>query len=176
MSLKSLHSLIQNIYSTYYVESQKDFIRLGDVMAILAECQHRHELGVDGSRYTLDYWVELSYSIYLACESILTFLDSMDDNVSIKVALLHNAQDERMQPAFSLRRIERPDTFLFELIPHIMTSKDGRPFDCNWGDKSRETIPFSCPGKYKANLVVVKDHSVGYLANCKHIYRLLSDI
>lgn len=132
-------------------------------MAVLAECQHRHETGVDGFGDTLELRVEILQGPGERTEerdiggALRTAVDRMDDDVSIKVAIWHFWLDEAL-PAFSLRRIHRPTTFLYELIVHPMTSADGEPL-------SILDIKHTCaPKTYKANLVAVKDHEVGHLA------------
>jgi hypothetical protein len=148
---------------------------MGDIMAVLAECQNRQECGLDrwgGIRhYTgrLVRWDESEWEGYHGAA-----LDRMPDNVSIKVAA-ELPWGFGGCPAFSLRRLHGSEHFLHEMILHKMIMEEGQEYQWEYAS----TVHLSrrvCKSKYKANLLVVKEHQEGYLSACSNIFRLLSDV
>jgi hypothetical protein len=165
------------------VESTTKCLLLGDVMAVLAECQNRQECGVD-------LWEDVQRDagrLFPVAETdrnnvdFLPILQDMADDVSIKVAI--RVPWSGVTSAFSLRRVYPPaesdkydaashPKFLHELIVHRMVDHRGRDNRDRENQGSR-----LCPhGEYEANLVAVESYEEGYLAECSHIYRLLSEV
>lgn len=158
--------------SFYLIVSMKGYLLTGDIMAVLAECQNRQQYGLDrwaGVRhYTgrLVRWDESEWESY-----DWTGLSRMPDDVSIKVAV-ELPFGRSGYPAFSLRRLDNQKRFLHEMILHKMIMDEGHEYQ--WGYKG--PIKPICKTECKANLLVVREHQEGYLSDCRHIFRLLSDI
>lgn len=145
---------------------------MGDIMAVLAECQNRQRCGIDrwyGVRHYTGRLVRWEESEWDTCD--WGALDRMPDDVSIKVAvaLPFGGCD---CPAFSLRRLYGSEHFLHEMILHKMIMDDGQEYQ--WVYYDRSIAPKHT--KYKANLLVVREHQEGYLSACSNVFRLLSDL
>lgn len=144
---------------------------MGDVMAILAELQNRQQCGVDRWAGVIHYTGEICrYNAREWDDHHWRVLESIpEDGASIKVGVvLPYGSGE--YPAFSIRRLENRKDFLHEMVLHKMITYDGEEYD--WGFR---TAPPS-QTEYKARLVVVREYSEGYLWDCRHIFRLLSDV
>ena len=160
---------------------------LGDVMAVLAEGQNRQECGVDRYAGVRQYTGRL-FPVAQTDEKgpdWQPILEEMADDVSIKVAV-DQAWGSGTYPAFSLRRVylhAEPDacpasyrSFLHELIVHRMISY-GTEYSWDWEHNGGNRKQCVCKvGEYEANLLGVKSYQEGYLADCSHIFRLLSDV
>ncbi|GFF57981.1 conserved hypothetical protein [Aspergillus udagawae] len=95
----------------YIIVSTAGCLLMGDIMAVLAECQNRHECGLDcwgGIRHDTGQLLRWQESEWEAC--CWTALDRMPENVSIKVAI-EGSWEFGGWPAFSLRRIYGNDNF-----------------------------------------------------------------
>ncbi|KAF7177307.1 hypothetical protein CNMCM7691_005197 [Aspergillus felis] len=160
----------------YLIVFMTGCLLMGDIMAVLAECQNRQECGLDrwgGVRhYTgrVFRWDESEWEGYhwLA-------LDRMPDNVSIKV-VIELPWGQGGCPGFSLRRLYGSEHFLHEMILHKMIIEHGQEYQ--WKDHGPSLDRFRplSKTKYKANLLVVKEHQEGYLSVCSNVFRLLSDV
>ena len=145
----------------------EDHLLLGDVVAVLAECQHRQECGVDR-------WASIRHykgRIFPAIDEewmdipLQAILERMADNVSVKV-VVEQAWGGGTYPAFSLRRIHpQPQQgkcptnhmhFLYELITHRMIH-DGFEYDSE-ASRFGGVGPPLCNDRYMANLIVGRDH------------------
>jgi hypothetical protein len=64
------------------------------------------------------------------------------------------------------------------MILHKMTMDDGdEEYQWDyWHHGGSPGRPVCKTEPYKANLLVVRQHQEGYLSNCSHIFRLLSDV
>jgi hypothetical protein len=148
---------------------------MGDIMAVLAECQNRQQHGIDrweGVQHFTGRLVRWEESDWGPCA--WPALDRMPDDVSIKVAV-ELPFGSGVCPAFSLRRVYGSEHFLHEMIMHEMIMDDGEEYQWVYYDRSiyrRETKQT----KYKANLLVVREHQEGYLSDCSNVFRLLSDV
>ncbi|KAF7590874.1 hypothetical protein BBP40_002288 [Aspergillus hancockii] len=161
----------------YLIVSMTGCLLMGDIMAVLAECQNRQECGLDrwgGVRhYTgqLLQWEERHWDAYH-----WVALDKMPDNVSIKVAV-ELPWGSGGCPAFSLRRLYGSKHFLREMIFHKMIMDDGHEYQWDhWNHGGFPGKPVCKTEKYKANLLVVREHQEGYMSDYSHIFRLLSDV
>ncbi|KAK0654831.1 hypothetical protein B0T16DRAFT_395735 [Cercophora newfieldiana] len=163
-------------------------ILLGDILAILAECQHRLEAGLDqhpGTRYLHGSFVGVPDNKDPELQGFDFYhrtLYPTPHDVSIKVAVWHadNA------PAFSLRRLHHPQTKkspnpLHEMTIHKIFEYQHMDRGFHLGpsrrysrDRARKGLR-GVEGKYGANLVAVRSYKdkSGYLGAWKHIYRLL---
>ncbi|KAB8217931.1 hypothetical protein BDV33DRAFT_131939 [Aspergillus novoparasiticus] len=154
----------------YQIVSMTGSLLMGDIMAILAECQNRQQCGLDrwcGVRhYTgqLVRWEEGYWEPYH-----WVALENMPDDVSIKVAI-ELPWGSGGCPGFSLRRLDGSEHFLHEMILHKMILDDGQEYKWEYsvdpGDKT----------EYKPNLLVVREHQESYLSDSSNIFRLLSDV
>lgn len=148
------------------------YLLMGDIMAVLAECQNRQRCGLDRwtaiRHYTgrLIRWEGSGWDSY-----DWAALDRMPDDVSIKVAV-ELPWGVTGYPTFSLQRLNGSKDFLHEMILHRMITDEGQEYE--WD--SRHANKPVCQTEYKANLLVVREHQQGYLSYCSHIFRLLSDI
>ncbi|KAE8349050.1 hypothetical protein BDV28DRAFT_142033 [Aspergillus coremiiformis] len=155
----------------YQIVSMTGCLCMGDIMAVLAECQNRQQCGLDrwaGVRhYTgrLIRWEEIHWNTY-----DWVALETMPDNVSIKVAV-ELPWGSGGCAAFSLRRVYGSEPFLHEMIPHKMITDQGQEYQWRYG-----SINPVCKIKYQANLLVVRDHQEGYLSTCSNVFRLLSGV
>lgn len=186
----------------YVIESTTGCLLLGDVMAVLAECQNRQECGEDRFAGVRHYTGRL-FPVTEADEDVADcepILQAMSDDVSIKV-VVGQAWDSGEFPAFSLRRVHPPPEhdphdpasymdFLHELVVHKMVWNgyeykwewDGE-WD-GWDDHAglepdpewRDRRVCELGGEYEANLLAVRSHEGEYLAKCRHIFRLLSEV
>lgn len=156
---------------------------MGDVMAVLAECQNRQECGEDRWTGVLHFTGRFS-PITEPDEDVLPILQDMADDVSIKV-VVGQAWGSGEFPAFSLRRVHPPAEhcphgpasymkFLHELIVHKMVWNG---YEYKWDRQYNGPRLRVCKtGEYKANLLAVRSHQGEYLARCSHIFRLLSSM
>jgi hypothetical protein len=175
---------------SYHIESLNDFLLLGDIMAILAECQNRQECGVD--RWWGVTHERCRFGVGETIAEMQPVIDRMDDDVSIKVAVGFNFTMCEY-PAFSLRRIHPSPQlgptlgptqrykFLHEMILHRMIDEHGEHVwegIQKFGYRGKGiTRPWVCQDReYQANLLVVKEYQEGYLEACSDIYRLLSEV
>ncbi|KAL4749227.1 hypothetical protein BDW72DRAFT_204955 [Aspergillus terricola var. indicus] len=133
----------------YLIISMTGYLLMGDIMAVLAECQNRQQYGLDrwvGVRHYTGRLVRWKESDWDICD--WTGLGKMpDEDVSIK-----------------------------EMILHRMITEDGHEYEWVYKSMPRAPKPVPCKGEYKANLLVVREHHKGYLSDCSHIFRLISDI
>jgi hypothetical protein len=100
----------------------------------------------------------------------------MSNDVSIKVAVTIPWGGPEC-PAFSLRRPHGSKDFLHEMILHKMITDDGSEYQWDYryhGGSPGKPVCQKEP--YKANLLVVQHLQEGYLSNCSHIFRLISDV
>lgn len=151
---------------------------MGDIMAVLAECQNRQECGIDrwaGVRhYTgrLLRWTESHWDSNIDWKMHA----KMSNDVSIKVAVTIPWGGPEC-PAFSLRRLHGSKDFLHEMILHKMITGDGSEYQWDyWYHGGSPGKPVCQTEPYKANLLVVQQLQEGYLSNCSHIFRLISDV
>ncbi|PKY00001.1 hypothetical protein P168DRAFT_276928 [Aspergillus campestris IBT 28561] len=152
---------------SYLILSTHGYLLAGDVMAVLAECQNRvqHSLDITGVTYHEDGQLIPWFSAWWDSSSWLG-LREIPDDVSIKVAS-ELSWGMGSHPVFSLQRLDNQNYFLHEMIIY-----NGQKYQ---GNSSFSFVP-SCTTEYEANLLVVREHQKGYLSDCSHIYRLLSDI
>ncbi|KAE8325656.1 hypothetical protein BDV39DRAFT_206778 [Aspergillus sergii] len=155
----------------YQIVSMSGCLLMGDIMAILAECQNRQQYGLDRWGGVIHYtgrllqWDESKWD-----ESYwVTALERMPDSVSIKVAI-ELPWGAGGCPGFSLRRLDGSKDFLHEMILHKMILEGGQEYQNEYGDNSRYDP------EYKPNLLVVREHQEGYLSDSSNIFRLLSDV
>lgn len=176
----------------YLIESMSGGLLMGDVMAVLAECQNRQTYGVDRWAGVIHYTgrfrpvPESSDPEFWDYPTWQDILEKMADDVSVKVAVAQ-AWNLEMSPAFSLRRLSPPESgepptiaeqsssFLHELIVHPMISIYGVEYQWDWWD-SRSHDSVIKLGEYEGNLVAVKEHPRVFLAEYSHTLRLLSNI
>lgn len=159
---------------SYFVESVTGCLLLGDVMAVLAECQNRQECDIDRWTGHLHYaghlcpileWRHPELTPIIQPKSAL---GKLPDNVSIKVAV-EPGWSSGIFPAFSLRCLypraelgKYPNggsRFLHELIVHKMIH-DGVEYKWEpqcFGLIPMEEGPVCNTGKYEANLLAVKE-------------------
>ncbi|KAF9885217.1 hypothetical protein FE257_000577 [Aspergillus nanangensis] len=159
----------------YLIISLQEPLLMGDVMAVLAECQNRQKCGVDRWAGVRHYTGQL-YRYHESDWEDEFSSQKMPKDVSINV-VVEQAWGSGDYPAFSLRRIYGSKRFLHEMILHEMIDDWGNRYQWDWwnhgGLKERQNRVLD----YQANLVVVKEHQEeGYLAECRDIFRLLSDI
>ncbi|KAE8376967.1 hypothetical protein BDV26DRAFT_282244 [Aspergillus bertholletiae] len=155
----------------YEIVSMTGCLFMGDIMAIIAECQNRQQRGLDRwagvthytgrlARFEEDDWEN----------SHIDALDQMANDVSINIAV-ELPWGCGGCAAFSLRRLHGSENFLHEMILHKMIVDDGEEY--RWGGG---LVAPSDKIKYKANLLVVREYQEGYLSDCRNIFRLLSDV
>lgn len=188
---------LSEVHLSYMVKttSENDFLLVGDIVAVLAECQNRAEMGVDGADSARDPISRVIGDMEPDAESYMKLdpttrefwnpaMESIPTTEGcIKVAVHQGWLVNKAYPAFSLRRLYRPQTReskapLYELTVHKMVVGQ---YEYN--------LPFSrdCPlnhfkepvqGQYEANLVAVRSHKdeIGYLEQFEDVYRLLPDI
>jgi hypothetical protein len=158
-------------------------------MAVLAECQNRQEMGVDrwaGVRHYEGRFFPASETDEVVVE-YRPILQHMADDVSLKV-VVGQAWGSGDFPAFSLRRVRPPAEhaphdpagdmgFLHELVVHRMVWGG---YEYRWDRERhgglRPEWRVCKTGEYKANLLAVRTYEGEYLAECSHIFRLLSDV
>ncbi|OKL57125.1 hypothetical protein UA08_07507 [Talaromyces atroroseus] len=161
----------------YLIASMTGSLLMGDVMAVLAECQNRQGYGLDRwagvEHYTgrLVQWFKDQWS-----PEDQMVVDIILDDVSTKVVVVSLPFASGEYPAFSLRRVNSSKRFLHEMILHKMVMNDGREYQ--WGHSKSPFLvnPVCKTGDYKANLLVVREHQEGYLSDYSHVFRLLSDV
>jgi hypothetical protein len=186
-------SLANDLDSHYIMESTSGSLLLGDVMAVLAECQNRQFCGIDR-------WGVLRHFTGVLCPvtdedwdvpeenwdyyNWRLHLKEIPDNVSLKVGV-SVPWGTGIYPAFALRRLypqaEKVDypfcggSFLHELIIHRMVDIAG---EYRWKRESEETDEerriFNL-GEYEANLVALKEHPEGYLEYSRTLRSLPKD-
>lgn len=162
---------------------------MGDIMAVLAECQNRQEWGEDRWAGVQHYTGRL-FPITEPDEDVRPILQDMADDVSIKV-VVGQAWGSGEFPAFSLRRVHPPAEhgpddpasymkFLHELIVHRMVWNG---YEYKWDGHGyvykrdgQHDWRVCKTGEYKANLLAVRSHQGEYLVRCSHIFRLLSSV
>ncbi|KAF7122596.1 hypothetical protein CNMCM5793_000621 [Aspergillus hiratsukae] len=157
--------MVVGCYSEFYViVSMTGCLLMGDIMAVLAECQNRQQCGIDrwcGVRHysgRLVRWEESDWDGYH-----WVALDKMPDDVSIKVAI-ELPFGSGVCPAFSLRRLFGSEHFLHEMIMHKMILDDGQEYQWEYYGRSMALVRKTKQTKYKANLLVVREHQERYLS------------
>ncbi|KAE8139849.1 hypothetical protein BDV38DRAFT_269619 [Aspergillus pseudotamarii] len=153
----------------YQIVSMTGYLLMGDIMAILAECQNRQQCGVD--RYAgiphitgrLVRWDESYWDLYH-----WVALGKMPDDVSIKVAI-ELPWGAGGCPGFPLRRLDGSKHFLHEMILHKMIMDDGQEYIWKYG------MNLTHKTEYKPNLLVIRERQEGYLSDSSNFFRLLSD-
>ncbi|RDW87037.1 F-box protein [Aspergillus mulundensis] len=128
----------QGVYDAtmlYMVISPKEPLLMGDIMAVLAECQKRQQSGVDrwaGVVHRTGGIVQWREN-YLAEYHWGTLEGMPDDNVSVKVAV-DLPFGSGTYPAFSLRRVQGigGNAFLHETIVHEMVMPGGSVYAWGW--------------------------------------------
>lgn len=172
------------------IESTTDCLLLGDVMAGLAECLNRQERAVDGWAGVRHYTgglvpvTEVEWSkLKFGSSSIL---EEMPHNVLVKVAV-EQAWGAGRYPSYSFRRLY-PHTELggyptgamcsLHELTLYKTIHDGIKYKWHgWKRRREKERAFVCKtGEYEANLLALEEEHDGYLAECSHIFRFLSDV
>ncbi|KAF9890834.1 hypothetical protein FE257_005405 [Aspergillus nanangensis] len=157
----------------YMIVSMTGPLLMGDIMAVLAECQNRQKCDLDRWAGVCHYSGRLvrCKESDLSSYEFASLRRMPNDDVSINVAAeLPFGSGE--YPAFSLRRLHSSKHFLHEMTLHKMIMYGGDEY--NWC--SEHGVDPTYDTEYKANLLVVREHQEGYLAGCSHIFRLLSDV
>ncbi|KAE8340466.1 hypothetical protein BDV24DRAFT_164438 [Aspergillus arachidicola] len=158
----------QTIY--YQIVSMSGYLLMGDIMAILAECQNRQQYGLDrwgGVRHYTGRLLQCEESDWDLYHWVA--LEEMPDDVSIKVAI-ELPWGSGGCPGFSLRRLDGGGHFLHEMILHRMIMNNGQEYKWEYSvDPADKT-------EYKPNLLVVREHQEGYLSASSNMFRLLSDV
>lgn len=177
----------------YLVKSTDAPLLMGDVMAVLAECQNRQERGLDRWAGVLHYTGQLE--VWSAAQQEdwdplgwRANLEQMDGSFSIKVVVSMPFASGEF-PAFSMRRVDKREQggkgsegegegFLHELVVHEMIRADGLEHRGEGKRRGYAVVGSVCEqgGPYRANLVAVRGYEGGYLWNCRHVYRLLADV
>ncbi|KAL4907798.1 hypothetical protein BDW74DRAFT_175580 [Aspergillus multicolor] len=158
----------------YMIISPKEHLLMGDVMAVLAECQNRQQCG-------LDRWAGVKHvsgriipwrKRYLGTNRLSPWDRMPDDNVSVRVAV-SLPFGSGTYFAFSLRRLRcrNGSVFLHEMVVHQMVMQNLRVYRSRCGLQKPE-----CGWKYEANLLVVREYRQGHLTFCKDSFRLISDV
>lgn len=184
--------LPNNSGRTYMIESTSDYLLMGDIMAVLAECQNRQGCGIDrlyGIVHVTGHFRSVPEKEWHHPDNAIDHRDwqadlqSMPSDVSINVALLMLPAVRRFR-AFSLRRVY-PNTshdnnivsgkdFLHELIVHRMIDQDGAEY--KWDNKNITLRPICKGRKYEANLVAVMEHPEGYIGEYSRTLPSLPDL
>ncbi len=203
MWYRIVHTLISPPHPSkkryYTMESTTGCLLLGDVMAVLAECQNRQEWGEDRWADAL-HSSGVLYPVARTDESLHLILPTMADDVSVKV-VVGQGWGSGEYPAFSLRRVHPPPTgycprdpasymgFLHEMIVHKMVW-DGDEYRWDWDHQAVDPVSnqevfeaglrpkdWVCKtGEYKAHLVAIRSYEGAYLARCGHLFRSLSNV
>ncbi|KAL4886096.1 hypothetical protein BJY04DRAFT_213632 [Aspergillus karnatakaensis] len=162
----------------YLLRSRDERLLMGDVMAVLAECQNRQECGVDrwGSilhtkgrliRYEAIDWDSSDWLIVPDTPSHAT--------IDVAVSEPWGGYD---YPAFSLTRLPDPDRFVFEMTLHEMVPYWENKAPCKFSGHQGPLSSYwrVCKtGQYTANLLVKKPDTQWYLSKCSHLESAQSD-
>ncbi|KAK3303797.1 uncharacterized protein B0T15DRAFT_401440, partial [Chaetomium strumarium] len=167
------HSGDETMYSI--IQSTTGRLLLGDVMAVLAECQNRMECGVDRWAGVVHYRGRLFPTTerdYVQDENYLSILQAMADDVSIKV-VVGQAWGSGEFHAFSLRRLHPPVkrvacdahvpasyvNILYELVAHDMVWGGVEyKWDVAGHGPLRERHRVGKTEAYHANLLAARGH------------------
>jgi hypothetical protein len=180
----------------YLIESPNEHaLRLGDLLATLAEAQNRQTCGVDrwaGIRHILlEFYptreVEhpgMAYYDFLDNDR-REILDLLPAEMAVNVAVTQ-AWDSGTYPAFSLRRLnpapqtDRPirpsdgKAWRYEMNMHAMIDERGEYIweGHLWGQKEQyASNPLYKNGHYAAQMLLVPEQTDGYLSKWSHVYQ-----
>ena len=177
----------------YHIESMRPGkgLRMGDVVAALAEMQNRQARGVDRwagvVHIGLDFWAETyededEVAVTSGEDNMFDMLRSLPDDVTVKV-VVDQAWDAGLFPAFSLRRMHPEQgsvinsrhgaDWKYELIMHEM-EWDGVVY--KWDDADEYDLRPMYPESeksYQAKMLRVREHAPGYLQACRQVHQLI---
>jgi hypothetical protein len=170
----------------YWMEAKsEDGLRMGDIMAAIAEMQNRQSRGVDrvaGVEHADLTFLPTKAPTVEEDEDMCEMFNSLPDDVDVKV-LVWQAWTAGEFPAFSLRRLDPPvgevpkpsqgRDWKYELIVHDMAWR-GLHYVWNKGlPNVHRQRPLYKDGTYEAKMLRVKDYTPGYLEACRNVYKLL---